>query len=57
MKGFIASLARPGGNITGVTNQFDEIAWKHYEVLREFKPGIERVGVLYTPSDWARRLA
>ena len=49
--GFIASLARPGGNITGVTNQFDEIAWKHYELLREFKPGIERVGVLYTPSN------
>ena len=49
--GFIASLARPGGNITGVTNQFDEIAGKHFELLREFKPGIERVGVLYTPSN------
>ena len=49
--GFIASLARPGGNITGVTNQFDEITWKNYELLRELKPGIERVGVLYTPSN------
>ena len=49
--GFIASLARPGGNITGVTNQFDEITWKNYELLRELEPGIERVGVLYTPSN------
>ena len=49
--GFISSLARPGGNITGVTNQYDEIAGKHYELLRELKPGIERVGVLYTPSN------
>ena len=55
--GFIASLARPGGNITGVTNQFDEIAGKHFELLREVSPGIARVGVLYSPSNAGSALA
>ncbi len=49
--GFVASLARPGGNITGVTPLLDEVAFKDIELLREIRPGIDRMGVFYTPSN------
>jgi len=49
--GFVASLARPGGNITGVTSQMDEVNVKAIELLRDVQPGIKRVGVLFTPSN------
>lgn len=49
--GFVASLARPGGNITGVTNLLNELVVKHLELLKELKPGIERVGVLWSPNN------
>ena len=49
--GFVASLARPGGNITGVTSQINDVSAKALELLREVKPGIGRIGVLYTPSN------
>ena len=49
--GFIVSLSRPGGNITGVTPQLDEVAAKAIEALKELRPTIDRVGVLYTPSN------
>jgi putative tryptophan/tyrosine transport system substrate-binding protein len=49
--GFVASLARPGGNITGGASQLNEVSAKAIELLREVQPGIARVGVLYTPSN------
>ncbi len=49
--GFIISLSRPGGNITGVTSQHDEVYVKAIEALKELRPTIDRVGVLYTPSN------
>ena len=49
--GFIISLSRPGGNITGVTPQLDEVAAKAIEALKELRPTIDRIGVLYTPSN------
>jgi putative ABC transport system substrate-binding protein len=55
--GFVASLARPGGNITEVTPQLNEINAKAVELLREVKPGIDRIGVLYTPSNAGSALA
>jgi ABC-type uncharacterized transport system substrate-binding protein len=55
--GFVASLARPGGNITGVTPQLNEVNAKALELLREINPGIDRVGVLYTPSNAGSALA
>jgi len=55
--GFISSLARPGGNITGVTPQLDEIDAKAMELLLEISPGINRVGLLYTPSNAGSALA
>ena len=41
--GLIASLARPGGNVTGLTNQGDELTSKHFELLREIAPQAKRV--------------
>jgi putative ABC transport system substrate-binding protein len=55
--GFIISLSRPGGNITGVTPQLDEANAKAIEALKELRPTIDRVGVLYTPSNIGSSLA
>lgn len=45
-----ASLARPGGNLTGVTFLFDELAGKRVELLRELMPRAARLGVLWDPT-------
>jgi putative ABC transport system substrate-binding protein len=55
--GFIASLARPGGNITGLTNQLKDVDAKAFGLLREVKPGMDRAGVVYTPSNAGSALA
>jgi putative ABC transport system substrate-binding protein len=44
--GFVSSLARPGGNITGLSLQTTDLAAKRLELLREVVPGILRLGVL-----------
>ena len=49
--GFIASLARPGGNITGLSAANDELAAKSLELVREIIPTARRVGVLGNASD------
>ena len=49
--GFVASLARPGGNITGVTNVFPELSGKLMELVREAVPGARRVAVLWNPDN------
>jgi len=49
--GFIESLARPGGNITGVVNQGETVAEKILELLKEISPGMERVGIVHTPEN------
>ena len=48
--GYVASLARPGGNVTGVTFIFDELAGKRLELLKEAVPAISRVAVLWNPT-------
>jgi putative tryptophan/tyrosine transport system substrate-binding protein len=45
--GFAASLARLGGNITGLTSQYEQIITKHVELLAATVPGISRVMLLY----------
>jgi len=47
--GFVASLARPGGNITGFTPAEMSMRGKLLEVLKEVAPAVSRVGVLYNP--------
>jgi len=44
--GFVASLARPGGNITGLSTLSPEISGKQLELLKEIVPKLSRVGVL-----------
>lgn len=48
--GIVASLARPGGNITGVTLILDELAGKRLALLNEIAPTISRVAVLWNPD-------
>jgi putative ABC transport system substrate-binding protein len=48
--GFIESLARPGGNVTGLTNLTRELGGKRLELLKEAVPKIARVAVLYDPA-------
>jgi len=48
--GFIESLARPGGNVTGITNLSTELAGKRLELLKEAVPKLARVAVLYDPA-------
>ncbi len=48
--GFVESLARPGGNITGVTSFSTELGGKRLEVLKEAVPKIARVAVIYDPA-------
>src|SRR5215469_17678321 len=43
--GVIASLARPGGNLTGLSNQLGDTASKRLELLREIVPGLRRLGI------------
>ena len=48
--GFVASLARPGGNITGFVNVEASIAGKWLGLLKEVAPGIKRAGLMYNPT-------
>jgi ABC-type uncharacterized transport system substrate-binding protein len=54
--GFVASLARPGGNITGVTQHDFTIGVKWLELLKQLAPRVTRVAVLYDPGATNREL-
>ncbi len=49
-EGFVASLARPGGNLTGLTSISAELSGKRLELIKEAFPKIARVGVLWNPA-------
>jgi putative tryptophan/tyrosine transport system substrate-binding protein len=49
--GLIESLARPGGNVTGLTNLNPELGGKRLELLKEAVPKVARVAVLYDPAN------
>ena len=44
--GQVASLARPGGNVTGLSVQQTELAGKRLELLREIAPGVRRLAIM-----------
>ena len=48
--GFVASLARPGGNITGLSTLSPELSGKRLELLKEIIPKLSRVAVLGTST-------
>jgi putative ABC transport system substrate-binding protein len=49
--GFIESLARPGGNVTGITTLSRELGGKRLELFKEAVPKLSRVAVLYDPAN------
>jgi putative ABC transport system substrate-binding protein len=48
--GLVETLARPGGNITGLTNMSAELAAKRLQLLKQAIPSAKRVGVLWNPA-------
>jgi putative tryptophan/tyrosine transport system substrate-binding protein len=53
--GLVASLARPGGNVTGVSSMHAEFSGKRVEFVREILPGLSRVVVLYNADNPGQR--
>jgi putative tryptophan/tyrosine transport system substrate-binding protein len=49
--GLVASLARPGGNVTGLSNQQADLAGKKIELLREVVPGLRRLAIFANVSN------
>jgi putative ABC transport system substrate-binding protein len=52
---FVDSLARPGGNITGLTNLLAGISGKRMEILKDSLPEVSRFGILYNPDNPSSR--
>jgi putative ABC transport system substrate-binding protein len=48
--GFVQSLARPGGNVTGITSFSTELGGKRLEIIKEAVPKVARIAVLYDPT-------
>ena len=55
--GHVASLARPGGNITGLSMLFTELSAKELEILKEMMPQVQRIGVVWSPMTPSHPLA
>jgi putative ABC transport system substrate-binding protein len=50
-QGLASSLARPGGNVTGLSNQLEDTAGKRLQVLREIIPSLSRLAVVFNPNN------
>jgi putative ABC transport system substrate-binding protein len=49
-EGLVVSLARPGGNVTGLSTMIPELTPKRFELLKEIVPGLSRVALLWNPE-------
>src|SRR5215468_3530806 len=54
--GLVASLAQPGGNITGISVPLQELAGKRLEIIKSAVPAADRIAVLIVPSPLAKTL-
>jgi putative ABC transport system substrate-binding protein len=54
--GFVASLTRPGGNVTGLVNQSPELSGKRLELLMEAAPKASRLAVMVNPTNLGSQL-
>jgi putative tryptophan/tyrosine transport system substrate-binding protein len=54
--GFVGSLARPGGNTTGLTSQATDIQGKALQLLKDAVPTVSRVAVLWVPTEPGRHV-
>ena len=57
LSGFVASLARPGGNATGLVNHSPEVSGKRLELLQEVAPKAVRVAVMFNPTNSGSQLS
>src|SRR5215813_3760930 len=48
--GLVASLAKPGGNVSGFSNYEFSMGGKWLDIIQQINPGVKRVGVLYNPQ-------
>jgi len=55
--GFVASLARPGGNVTGLSMLATELSGKRLDLLKEMLPNLSRVAVVWNPTHPGQALA
>jgi putative ABC transport system substrate-binding protein len=55
--GLVASLGKPGGNVTGISNQLLELQIKQLQLFKEAVPHLTRLAVLWSPSNEASALA
>jgi putative ABC transport system substrate-binding protein len=49
--GFVASLAKPGGNITGLSMLTTDVSGKRLQLLKEIVPGLSKIAILWNPDD------
>jgi ABC-type uncharacterized transport system substrate-binding protein len=56
-EGWVSSLAKPGGNLTGVAGLSPELAGKRLELLRELTPGLAKVAILHNPTNRSEEVA
>ncbi len=55
--GVVASIARPGANLTGTTRMISEMSAKHVELLGEAAPSLAELAVLWNPTNSSHRPA
>lgn len=55
--GVVAEIARPGGNVTGVSSLYTELVAKRLEILKTLVPALRRVWAIYYPADASEQVA
>jgi len=56
-QGLVASLARPGGNVTGISNQGGEFSGKMFQLLKETLPQLSKIAIVWNPDNLGSAIA